>query len=306
MGGWILRRPEKMEDRSIVRMMSVVEKHNIDLKVVDPTKIHVFCDTAFDGKIYVGDEALDVPDYVIAAFFTEKNYHTKAALKMLGSLGVICINSYECIQNVDDKLLTLQKVFELNQNIRFPKTLLLTKEITAAFVSKHFTYPVVLKVMHGSGGTGVVLVHTEKELDNHINITTASSPEDEIIIQEYVASSKGRDLRLIICNGKYDRAFIRENPNSFRSNTHGGGSITPYTVPEFLAKAGEAVAAVMDIRMGSVDFMFGEADTFYFCEANAMIGLAFDPEKEFLHLLEQVKNRPEPAWKKRLREKITK
>ncbi len=304
MGGWILRRPEKMEDRSILRMMSVVEKHNIDLKVVDPTKIHVFCDTSFDGKIYVGDEALDVPDYVIAAFFTEKNYHTKAALKMLGSLGVICINSYECIQNVDDKLLTVQKVLAANNDILFPKTLLLTQGITAAFVSKHFTYPVVMKVMHGSKGRGVILVHTEKELENHINISISSKPEDQIIIQEYIESSKGRDLRLIICNGKYDRAFIRENPNNFRSNTDGGGSIKPYTAPESLAKSGEEIAKILDINMGSVDFMFGKNDTFYFCEANAMIGLAFDPEKEFLGLLEQVKNKPKPAWKKRLEEGV--
>lgn len=301
MKGWILRKPSKMDDRSILRMMKVVEKHQIDLQVVDPTKIHVFCENQFDGKIYVGDEVMDVPDYVIAAFFTEKNYHTKSVLKMLGSLGVLCLNSYECITTVDDKMLTVQKIVELTEDVLFPKTLLLTHEVTAAFVSQHFTYPVVMKVMHGSKGKGVVLVHTEKELNNIININTAADFGDEVIIQEFIAPSKGRDIRLIICDGKYDTAFVRQNPNSFKSNTAGGGSITPFAAPESLAKVGEEIAKILDINMGSVDFLFGENDTYYFCEANAMIGLAFDPEKEFLNLLEQVKKRPEAPWKKRIK-----
>lgn len=303
MKGWILRKPEKMNDRTIQRIMGVVEKHHIDLEVVDPTKIHVFCDAEFDGKIYVGNEVMEAPDYVIAAFFTEKNYHTGSVLKMLESHGVLCINTYDCIRSVDDKLLSIQKIVESTKGVLFPKTLLLTKEITAAFVSQHFTYPVVIKVMHGSKGKGVVLVHTEKELDNLININTASDFGDEIIIQECITSSKGRDLRLVICDGKCATSYVRENPNNFRSNVAGGGSITAYTVPESIKIVGEEIAKVMEMNMGSVDFLFGENDTFYFCEANAMPGLAlaFDIEKDFLNLLEQIKNRPEPEWKKRLR-----
>lgn len=304
MGGWLLRKPGLMEDPTIKRMMTAMEAYHIDLKLVDPTKIHVFCDAGFDGKIYVGDEVLDIPDYVVSAFFRDKNYHTKSALKMLGSLGVPCVNSYECIQTADDKLLTTQIVMELNKGILFPKTLLVTNEVTAAFVSEHFTYPVVMKVMHGSKGKGVVLVHTEKELENLISIATSGELNDEIIIQEYIATSKGRDLRIIIANGKYAKAFVRQNPNGFRSNTHGGGSIKPYEAPEYLVNISEDIAKALDITFGSVDFMFGENDKFYFCEANAMPGLAFDPEKELGEFLEQIKNRPEPEWKKRLREGV--
>lgn len=304
MKGWLLRRPEKMEDRTIQRVMKVAEKHHIDLEVVDPTKIHVFCDKEFDGKIYVGNEEMEAPDYAISAFFTEKNYHTKSVLKMLESNGVFCINTYDCVKNVDDKLLTIQKIVQSTKGVLFPKTLLLTEEITAAFVSQHFTYPVVIKVMHGSKGKGVVLIHTEKELDNLININTASDFGDEIIIQECIASSKGRDLRLIICDGKCATSYVRENPGSFRSNVARGGHITPYAAPESLKTVAVEIAKAVEMNMGSVDFLFGENETFYFCEANAMPGLAlaFDIEKDFLGLLERIKNRPDPAWKKRLRE----
>lgn len=302
MKGWLLRNPEKMEDCSIQRILRAVEKNGVALEVVDPRKIHVFCDADFDGKIYVGDEIKEAPDYAIAAFFTEKGYHTSAVLKMLETVGVLCVNTYDCIKNVDDKLLSLQKVLELNKDILFPKTLLLTRDTTAAFVSAHFTYPVVMKVMHGSKAKGVVLAHSEKELNNLISISTASAIGDEIIIQEYIASSKGRDLRVILCNGKYNAACIRENPNSFVSNVAQGGKVTQTTAPESVQKAAEEIAQALQINMGSADFLFGENDTFYFCEANAMIGLAFDPEKEFAQLLRLVKSKPVPAWKKRLQQ----
>jgi len=304
MNGWLLRKPEKMEDRTIQKIMRVVEKHQINLKVVDPTKIHVFCDAEFDGKIFVGDEVMEAPDYVIAAFFTEKNYHTASVLKMLESHGVFCINTYDCIRSVDDKLLTIQKIVASTAGVRFPKTLLLTHEITANFVSRHFSYPVVVKVMHGSKGKGVVLIHSEKELDNLINVNTASDFGDEVIIQECITSSKGRDLRLIICDGKCATSYVRENPNSFRSNVAGGGSITAYPLPESLRIVGEEIASVLEMNLGSVDFLFGENETFYFCEANAMPGvaLAFDIEKDFLNMMAKIRNRPVPAWKKSLKQ----
>jgi len=303
MQGWLLRRPEKMGDKSIQKIMGIVEKHGIDLKVVDPTQIRVLHEHNFAGKIYVGDVAMDVPDYIIAAFFTEKNYHTLSAIKMLEILGVTCINSYDCINNVDDKLLCVQKIAANCPEVLLPTTLLVEPGITAEFVSAHFTYPVVLKVMHGSKGLGVILVHTEKELANLLNIHGASGFGDEILIQEFIASSKGRDLRMIFCNGKFEQSFVRENGTSFRSNVAGGGSISQFAAPDSLIEQGEKIAALMGIAMGSVDFLFGPEDkTFYFCEANAMIGLSFDVEKEFIHLLEMVKNKPEAAWKKQLRE----
>lgn len=40
----------------------------------------------------------------------------------------------------------------------------------------------------------------------------------------------------------------------------------------------EKVANDLDIYFGSVDFLFGENDTFYICEANSMTGLTYSSE----------------------------
>ena len=302
MRGWILRKPEKMDNEAIQRIIALANSQGIQLEGVDPTLIRVFCGGEFDGRVYVGEELREVPDFAVAAFFTEKGYQTMAAVKMLEGAGVLCVNTYECFQNVDDKLLTVQKLSQALPQLLQPRTMLLTPEISAAFISQHFTYPLVMKVMHGSKGRGVVLVHSEKELEGLLDLYGASSYGDQVLIQEFIATSKGRDLRLIICDGKFDKALVRSNEQSFRSNTAGGGSITPYDAPPELAALGEQIAQVLQINIGSVDFLFGPGDTYYFCEANGMIGLSFDIKHEVLSLVEQVRRRPVPAWKKRRQE----
>lgn len=305
MKGWILRNPGKMDDPSIVKIMSAVEELQIDLTVVDPLQIHMICDRDFDGKIYVGNEVMDLPDYVVAAFFTEKNYHTTSVLKMLESVGVLCINTYDCIKNVDDKLLSFQKIAESIEEVNFPKTMLVTARTEAAIVSQLFSYPLVMKVIHGSKGKGVVLVNNEKELDNLINMMTAGELGDEIIIQECITTSSGRDLRVILSNGRFVKAFIRQNDKNFRSNLAKGGHIIQYEPPASLIQAAEKIAQLLKINMGSVDFLFGEGNAFYFCEANAMPGVAFDVRVMFKDLEKQIKEKPEPLWKKRMQQRET-
>lgn len=89
---------------------------------------------------------------------------------------------------------------------------------------------------------------------------------------------------------------------AFRSNLAKGGKIIRYSPPASVMEAAEKIAELLKINMGSVDFLFGENESFYLCEANAMPGIAFDLHEMFKNLMEQVKNKPEPLWKKRLRD----
>ncbi|WKY47083.1 ATP-grasp domain-containing protein [Eubacteriaceae bacterium ES3] len=297
MKGWLLRNPQKMEDPSIVKIMKVVKERNIDLELVNPLDIQVVCEDSPDGMVYVGDEKKMVPDYVIAAFFNEKNYHAQSVLVMLESLGVFCINNWECIQSVDDKLLVYQKVVKEIAGVKFPKTVLVTDKTTPEFISSQFDYPVVMKVMHGSKGLGVVLVNSEKECDTLMNMTMAGKCADEIIIQECIMTSSGRDIRIVLIDGEFETAFIRQNDESFRSNIAKGGKKVEFNPPAELIETAEKVAKLMGIAVGTVDFLFGEEGNFYLCEANAMPGVAFDVESVFKKIVKAVAQRPVPVWK---------
>lgn len=297
MKGWLLRNPQKMQDPSIVKIMKVVEERNIDLELVNPLDVQVVCEDNPDGMVYVGNEKKMVPDYVIAAFFAEKNYHAQSVLMMLESLGAFCINNWDCIEGVDDKLHVFQKVVKEIKGVKFPKTVLITDKTSPEFISSQFDYPVVMKVMHGSKGQGVVLVNSEKECDTLLNMTMAGKCADEIIIQECITSSRGRDIRIVLIDGKFETAFVRQNDSSFRSNIAKGGKKVDFDPPQQLIETAEKIASLLGIAVGTVDFLFGEEGTFYLCEANAMPGIAFDVEAVFKKVVKAVAERPVPAWK---------
>lgn len=98
---------------------------------------------------------------------------------------------------------------------------------------------------------------------------------DDIIFQEYIKSSYGKDLRFIICGGKYITSFIRSSSEGFTSNVAQGGKITPFPADTGLIAAAEKLAALLDINLGSIDFHFGSDNRFYFCESNGMPGLNY-------------------------------
>ena len=116
----------------------------------------------------------------------------------------------------------------------------------------------------------------EKELRSILKLVNGAPFGDQLIAQEAIMSSKGRDLRLIVLGGQVVDALVRVNPGSFTSNVHQGGHVEEFDPPEHLKDAAVRLADAIGMRMGSVDFLFGERkDEFYLCEANSSIGLPY-------------------------------
>jgi glutathione synthase/RimK-type ligase-like ATP-grasp enzyme len=106
----------------------------------------------------------------------------------------------------------------------------------------------------------------------------AGTYDDEILVQECIEASKGRDLRIMLAGRKYSQAYIRDNGDEFKSNLSQGGELQFLTPPDEVIKIAEEVAQLLDIYFGSVDFLMGENDTYYICEANSMTGLTYSKE----------------------------
>lgn len=229
-----------------------------------------------DGILLTGGERLPRPDFVFTRAFRlsdSESYHLKAVLRMLEGMGVLCINPAECKDVTADKLRTFQVARQVIPEIPIPRTMLVVPGTDAKQVADYIGYPVVLKVLHGEGGTGVVLVESEGELRRMLSMVTACKPGDQVIAQQAIMSSKGRDLRVIVLGDGVIGTPMRVNPGSFTSNVHQGGYAEAYDAPEHIKEAAVRLAKAIGIRMGSVDFLFGEEEgEFYLCEANSSIG----------------------------------
>ena len=181
-----------------------------------------------DSVILSNGDRIPRPDVVFPRVFgldAEENYRLKSVLRMFENMGALCINPPGCKDITADKMLTFQVVSRVVPAGMIPRTMLVTGDVDPKVVGDYVGYPVVLKVLHGEGGKGVILVRDEAELKNILKLLSASPMTDQVIAQQAIMSSKGRDLRIVVINGKAVDAIVRCNPGSFTSNVHQGGHV---------------------------------------------------------------------------------
>lgn len=124
--GWLLVNHETLAEPSIQTIIALIVKMEVNIRTVDVSEVQVMCEPGDSLHCFIGGEAVEVPDFSLSAFFGGNNYHSKAVVKMLESLNVLCVNSSESLNNTADKLLTFQKLGAAEQGFLFPKTVLMT------------------------------------------------------------------------------------------------------------------------------------------------------------------------------------
>ncbi len=190
----------------------------------------------------------------------------------LTDMGAVSINPVQAKRIALSKLKTAQML--AHHNIKQAKTLLVFRNTPPELIIKEMGLPLVMKPDTGFGGQGVELIHDEAELKAYLD-AMPEKPEDLILAQSFVATSKGRDLRALMVNGKVYGAFVRktDNPEEFRSNVHQGGHYEDYEITPEIEELCGKVAKISGLNICGLDLLFGE-DGFLIGEINDSPGLA--------------------------------
>lgn len=172
--------------------------------------------------------------------------------KRLEKSGLPVFNSANSIALCDDKASTY---IELDGVVPQPKTLIAPKCFFKSDMSEFVEnaiamlgLPIVFKECFGSFGEQVYLCHSFDEIVCHIS-------EKPFILQEFIAESAGRDVRLEIVGGKCVSAAMRENKNDFRSNVTNGGTMCAYTPREEEIAAAVTACEKLGLTFGGVDIL---------------------------------------------------
>ncbi len=190
----------------------------------------------------------------------------------LTDMGAISVNPIEAKRTALSKLKTAQML--AHHNVRQAKTMLVFRDTPSDIIIKEVGLPCVLKPDTGFGGQGVTLIHDEEELKKYLE-TIPEKNHDLILAQSFVATSKGRDLRALMVNGKIYGAFVRqaESPEEFRSNVHQGGHYEDYEITPEIEELCTKVAKISGLGVCGLDLLFGE-DGFLIGEINDSPGMA--------------------------------
>lgn len=270
MRGWILYAGREVAE--LTRACEEAGRAGVKLDVVAPREVDVVLDAGTSAVVFRKGVPVPAPDFVIAGFVEDADAFNLALLQQLEAQGVLCVNRAETLKKTSDKLLTLQLLAA--RGIPVPKTILVRPGSTsAAFIKEQLGLPAVIKIINGSKGHGVALVQTERELETLLEIMEAGHGATSLLAQEFVADSRGRDLRVLVIDGRPRVCMLRKNRSAdgFKSNVSAGGSAEAYPMSDAVKDLSCRVISALDLNMGGIDLLFKGAG-FLVGEANSIPG----------------------------------
>jgi gamma-F420-2:alpha-L-glutamate ligase len=251
----------------IPRFIEEAPKCDVNLQIFCPEDFELIITSDGTHSLHVEGKPVEaLPDCVIPRM-TGTTYFYFAVMRHLERLGVYCLNGSDGLELAKDKLASLQVL--ASSNIAIPKTLLAKFPLDEEFVSTEFKFPVVLKKLSGSEGKGIVLCRSKVQLKDTIEL---ADPNSNLIIQEYIKSSHGKDIRVLVVGGRAVGAMGRiAAKGKFKANHSLGGTVAPIELtPEMEWLAVES-ANKIGLDMAGVDLLYGK-DGLLLCEVNGCPG----------------------------------
>ena len=222
--------------------------------------------TASNISLEVGKRIDDKPDFVI---FWDKDIYLAQRLEQQGFK---LFNSARAVELCDNKILMYQEL--VKNNIRIPRTFIAPKTFEGLNYSKRdfvnnvikeIGLPLVIKEAYGSFGEQVYLANTLEEANKIID----QIGYKDFLMQEYIASSKGRDIRINVVGNKAIVSMYRENNNDFRSNISNGGTGYKFEPKQEYLDLAIKASKALGLDFAGVDVMFGPNDEPIICELNS-------------------------------------
>ena len=187
--------------------------------------------------------------------------------------GFRTFNRAEAIRICDDKSLTYLALSKTG--IRQPRTIVVPQVFYpvdwagSAFSEEALTLlgaPVVAKECFGSFGEQVILASTVEELDSVLN----SFEGRPALVQEFIASSKGKDTRIQMVGTEAIAAMERTAQSSdFRSNITNGGVARGVVPTDEQVEFARSVMAALGLDFAGIDIMDDEDGKPVLCEVNS-------------------------------------
>jgi len=236
------------------RLVEEAEKRDCYVEVLNPMRLSI---TVGNDKPRILNAGWPVEvDAVIPRIGYSITHHGVALIRQFERLGIYVANSSDGISHSRDKLHATQLLTK--NRIPVPTTCYVrTWQDVERAMNQVGGMPIVIKVAEGTQGGGVFLVHSE---DRARELTYKLLSEGHhVLVQEYIAESHGRDIRVLVVGGEVIAAMRRiSRGNEFRSNYHLNGTIERIELPDEYSKIAIRAARLLDLDIAGVDLLESE------------------------------------------------
>jgi ribosomal protein S6--L-glutamate ligase len=220
--------------------------------------------------LYYRQEQIGHYDAVLPRIGASITYFGTAVVRQFEQMDVFSANSSEGIANSRDKLRSLQILSR--HRIGIPQTTFVRdkKDVLPA-IERVGGAPVVIKLLEGTQGIGVLLAESVTAAEGIIELL--QSQKQNVLIQKFVAESRGRDIRAFVVGDRVVATMRRvAQGQEFRSNVHRGGLTEMVQLDPAAEETAVRAAQILGLRVAGVD-MLESNDGPQIMEVNSSPGL---------------------------------
>ena len=240
---------------STQRLLAAAEERGHKARVLNTLRFAI--DLAGDEPdLHYRGKRLSDYDAILPRIGNSITYFGTAVVRQFEQMDVYTPNTSNGISNARDKLRAIQILSR--HNIDMPATAFVRNraDVRPAIASVGGA-PVVIKLLEGTQGIGVILAPQVKVAEAIIE--TLHSTQQNVLIQRFVAESRGTDVRALVVGDRVVAAMRRRaEGDEFRSNVHRGGTVEPVRLDPAYEQAAVRAAQIMGLRVAGVDMLEGE------------------------------------------------
>jgi ribosomal protein S6--L-glutamate ligase len=251
------------------RLLEAAQQRNHKARVLNTLKFAIDLEEG-QPDLYYNQRQLSDYDAVLPRVGASITYFGTAVVRQFEQMDVFCGNSSAGISNSRDKLRSLQILSR--HHIGIPKTTFVRdkKDVLPA-IERVGGAPVIIKLIEGTQGIGVLLAETIQSAEAIIELL--QSQRQNVLVQKFVAESKGRDIRAFVVGDQVVAAMRRvAQGQEFRSNVHRGGRTESVELDPIFQETAVRSAQIMGLRVAGVDMLEG-VDGPQVMEVNSSPGL---------------------------------
>ena len=237
------------------RLKEAAEQRGHKAKVLNTLKFAIDLDRG-NPDLYFRQKPLSTYDAVLPRIGASITYYGTAVVRQFQEMDVFCANTAHGIANSRDKLRSLQILSR--HHVGIPRTTFVRdkKDVLPA-IERVGGAPVVIKLIEGTQGIGVLLADSVKQAESIIELL--QSQKQNVLIQKFVAESKGKDIRAFVVGDRVVAAMRRvAQGQEFRSNVHRGGIAEPVELDERYSETAVRCAQILGLRVAGVDMLEGK------------------------------------------------
>lgn len=247
----ILSRKESLY--STRRLVEAARAQGQSVRVLDTLRCDLLLEKSRPALFYEG-APVEGAGVVIPRIGASITQYGLAVVNQFDMMGVPVLNNSVPIQRSRDKLRCLQLLARFG--IDMPRTVMMRErsDIDLA-VEQVGGLPAIVKLLQGTQGVGVMIAHSLQELESILD--TMWTLEQDILLQEFVAESRGRDVRALVVGGRVVGAMRRRAKvkGEFRSNLHRGGRGESFDLPPAYRDEAVRAARVIGLEVAGVDML---------------------------------------------------